>query len=258
MFFAAAAPAAERLAGDISFEGADVAFLGELHDNPEHHRNQAAWVQQMQPAALVFEMLTPELALKAGADRGDAADLAARLEWEARGWPDFALYHPIFLAAPDAAIFGGALPRAEVRRAMQEGAADVLGGAAPLFGLDRPLSEDELVRRKEGQSAAHCGMLEDAMLPGMVEAQRVRDAAIARAVIAALAETGGPVAVITGNGHARKDWGAPALLARARPDLAMLSIGQFETVQEDPAPYDHWTRAPAPARGDPCAALEAR
>lgn len=75
-------------------------------------------------------------------------------------------------------------------------------------------------------------------------------------MIAALAETGGPVAVITGNGHARLDWGAPALLAQARPDLSILSIGQLEDQAED-APFDVWTVSSAPERDDPCAAFSA-
>ena len=35
---------------------ADITVLGEIHDNPGHHANQAAIVKALQPAALVFEM----------------------------------------------------------------------------------------------------------------------------------------------------------------------------------------------------------
>jgi uncharacterized iron-regulated protein len=63
------------------------------------------------------------------------------------------------------------------------------------------------------------------------------------------------VAVITGNGHARRDWGVPALLRVARPDLRVIAVGQFEAVPEEPVPFDHW-RVTAPAeREDPCAAF---
>lgn len=44
------------------FDGADVVFLGELHDNPGHHARQAAYVAEIAPTALVFEMLTPDQA----------------------------------------------------------------------------------------------------------------------------------------------------------------------------------------------------
>ena len=34
--------------------------IGEVHDNPHHHRNQARAVAALKPGAIVFEMLTPE------------------------------------------------------------------------------------------------------------------------------------------------------------------------------------------------------
>ncbi len=64
--------------------------------------------------------------------------------------------------------------------------------------------------------------------PAWSQAQRLRDAALARAVVEAMAATGGPVAVITGNGHARRDQGMPAVLGRPHPTLRVLSIGQIE------------------------------
>ncbi len=235
---------------------ADVVILGEVHDNPVHHAHQARAVAALAPRALVFEMLTPRQALRVTPGlRGDAVALGRALEWEDSGWPDFALYHPIFEAAPEAAVFGGALPRDEVRRATDEGAAAVFGGAAPLFGLDLALPGDEAALRAEGQQAAHCDALPPDALPGMVEAQRLRDAAIARAVLAALEEAGPPVAVITGNGHARRDWGVPHALSVARPDLDVLAVGQFESEAGDAAAYDMWLVTDPVERADPCAAF---
>lgn len=241
--------------GDVGFGSADVVLMGELHDNPYHHGAQAEWVARMKPEAIVFEMLTPELALRAGQHRGNPAVLGAMLEWEERGWPDFAMYAPIFGAAPDAAIFGGGVPQGEARAAVAEGAAAVMGGAADVFGLSATLPEAELEARVEEQAQAHCGALPEDLLPGMVEAQRLRDAALARAVLAAMAETGGPVAVITGNGHARRDRGIPQALEAAGAGLDILSIGQFEDAPEDEPPFDLWTVTPAVDRGDPCAPL---
>ena len=40
---------------------ADIVVLGEIHDNPEHHRVQAEIVAALAPAALVFEMIPQEL-----------------------------------------------------------------------------------------------------------------------------------------------------------------------------------------------------
>lgn len=251
---AAAVPLDDR--GAARLGTADVAVLGERHDNPLHHNAQARLVAEIDPGALVFEMIPEALALTVTDEmRGDADRLAGHLDWKARGWPDFSMYWPIFAAAPDATLFGAELPRDEVDRAMDEGAADALGDWAALFGLDTVPDPAEQAGREAEMSVSHCGALPETLLPRMVEAQRMRDAALARAVLAAMAETGGPVAVITGNGHARKDWGMPALLAEAAPDLDVVVLGQFEAEPDSPQPYDFWTVAPPPDRGDPCAAF---
>lgn len=67
----------------------------------------------------------------------------------------------------------------------------------------------------------------------MVDIQRLRDAMLADAALEAVTQTGGPVIVITGTGHARNDWGAPYMLTQAQPDLRVLSVGQFELTPED-------------------------
>ncbi|MBV0913951.1 ChaN family lipoprotein [Anianabacter salinae] len=239
---------------------ADVYILGERHDNAVHHAHQAIAVEAVGAAALVFEMLTDVQALTVTPEmRRDPERLGTSLEWEASGWPDFEMYYPIFVAAPDAPIFGGAVPRDDVRRAVADGAAAVMGEAALVFGLDQPLPEAQQLLREAGQMSAHCDALPADMLPGMVEAQRLRDAAMARAVIAAVADTGGPVVLITGNGHARTDWGVPAALALAAPELSVVSIGQFEDRDEDTPydrwPYDRWIVTEPAARDDPCAAF---
>ncbi len=234
---------------------ADVVILGEVHDNPIHHANQAQAVAAIAPRALVFEMLTPAQVAAMPADRADAAEMAAALGWAANGWPDFAMYFPIFSAAPKARIYGADVPRDVVRAAVKHGAAAGFGADAARYGLLQPLPPADQTAREADQRDAHCGALPEHMLAGMVQAQRLRDAALARAVVLAIAETGGPVAVITGSGHARRDTGVPALLALAAPDLAVLTIGQVEADPGPDAPYDLWIVTPATPRDDPCAAL---
>lgn len=252
---AAAEITADRL-GDLR---ADVVILGEIHDNPVHHANQAQAVRHLAPKALVFEMLTPGQAAKVTPDlRGDAGALGAALGWEASGWPDFGMYHPIFMAAPEARIYGAAVPDADLPRAMQEGAAAVFGDKAGRFGLTEPLAPDDLAARVAEQDEAHCKAMPAAMLPGMVEVQRLRDAAFARTALQALADTGGPVAVITGSGHARTDTGLPAALRKAAPGISMVSLGQVERgegLATEALPYDFWIVTEPAERPDPCLAF---
>ena len=63
---------------------ADIVILGEVHDNPDAHLGQAAALSDLQPTAVVFEMLTAEEARVADANRDAIADA-----WEASGWSDF-------------------------------------------------------------------------------------------------------------------------------------------------------------------------
>ncbi len=235
-----------------------VVIAGEVHDNPAHHRVQADLVMQARPAALVFEMLTVAQAAAATSDMlGDRDALGAALEWDASGWPDFGLYYPIFAASGDARIYGALVPRDAARAAMQTGVAAAFGQGAADYGLTTPLPEDEQLQREADQQEAHCNALPDDLLPAMVDIQRLRDAALARATLQALDDTGGPVVVITGNGHARRDRGVPVYLARLRPDLPVFVLGQTEEgePQETGDLFDLILTAPPVDRPDPCEAF---
>lgn len=234
----------------------DIVILGEVHDNPAHHAEQAARVAALKPRALVFEMLTPDQAARLTPDLiADPEAMAEALGWASSGWPDFAMYHPIFAAAPEAAIFGALVPREAARAVLEGGLAESFGDGADAYGLTEPLPEAEQAAREALQLAAHCDALPEEMLPGMVAVQRLRDAVLARAVIRAMEETGGPVAVITGNGHARRDWGVPSYLARVAPDLEVFVLGQTEEGAPLQGGFDEVVSAPAVARPDPCAAF---
>lgn len=245
------------LADGGPLDGRDVVFLGEQHDNAEHHLRQAQLVEQISPTALVLEMLTPLQAAQITPElAGDETALEAALDWNASGWPDFAMYYPIFAAAPDAAWYGAALDREAAQAVMSDGAPQVFGPDAVNYGLDRDLAPDQQAARLALQKAAHCDMMPEEMLPVMVEIQRVRDALLARAAAQALEETGGPVVVITGNGHARRDWGAPALLALARPGVSIAALGQGEEAFGAPdGVFDVVELTGNVDRGDPCAAF---
>lgn len=235
---------------------ADIVILGEVHDNPDHHANQAAAVSVVRPAALVFEMLTPDqAALVTPANRADAEALAEALDWEASGWADFGMYHPIFSAAPDAVIFGAALPRHEARALHGQSADAAFGADAARFGLDHPLDAADQARREAEQFAAHCDAIPAEMLPGMVQIQRLRDARLAQVALEAFETAGGPVVVITGTGHARTDQGIPRKLEHAAPGVAVLSIGQLEFAPEGDPPFDLWIITDPVDRPDPCDAF---
>lgn len=232
--------------------GADVIILGEVHDNKRHHQVQAELVAALQPRAVVWEMITQEQAEALTPQiLQNPAETARVLEWEASGWPDFTLYAPVFKRAARAMQFGALVPRAQSKEALQVGVANHFGAQAQQFGLDQPLPVAEQATREAEQMANHCNALPDHVLPMLVDVQRLRDASLAAAAKRALEQTGGPVVVITGNGHARLDRGLAVYLQRALPGVVIRALGQMEegAIQGQ---FDVVLSAPAVQRPDPC------
>jgi uncharacterized iron-regulated protein len=264
---ASLAAAGEARSGEISELDAfieqardrDVVVLGEVHDNPVHHANQARIVAALEPAALVFEMIPQDREAEVNDLRAEGASrdaIAEVLRWAESGWPDFAFYARVLEAAPDARVFGAGQPAAEVRLAAAAGAAEPFGPDAATYGLDAPLAPAEQAARERLQAAAHCDAVPPDMLAGMVEAQRFRDAGLADAALWARTMTGGgQVVVITGNGHADRSRGMAEPLRAAAPELSLITLGQLEAEPDPPPPFHHYLVTGAPERDDPCAPL---
>jgi uncharacterized iron-regulated protein len=245
---------------------AQVVFLGERHDNPDHHALQAHVLGRLIDAgrrpALVFEMIDQdqEDALEAWRRTGaDLATLERTLHWDERGWPSFSWYAPLFEAAVahDLPILPGNPPRVLVR--------DIARGKAPdavaALGLDRPLPKAAEKGLLDALRDGHCGMVPETALPAIALAQRAKDATMALAVTRALAEGADGVVVITGSEHARLDRGIPLAL-EAAPGI--LSIA-FTEAPSGPTPppkelgaHDLLWFTPGVDRGDPCVGLEDR
>ncbi|MBY6057591.1 ChaN family lipoprotein [Leisingera daeponensis] len=239
-----------------ALRGADVVILGEVHDNAVHHLRQAALLSALEPKAVVWEMLTAEQAAKLEPGTlADAEQTESLFDWAASGWPEFTLYAPVFAAAKGARQYGALVLREQATEAMEQGAAAFFGATASArFGLDQPLPEEEQAVREADQLDNHCNAMPQEMLPVLVDFQRLRDASLAAAADKALTETGGPVAVITGNGHARTDRGIAVYLAMARPDADIRSLGQSEDGQISGV-FDLVLDAQAAERPDPCLAF---
>lgn len=236
-------------------QSADVVILGEIHDNPRHHGVQTEAIEVIDPSAVVWEMVTEEgaqrLAQKAVSD---PEELGRILQWAETGWPPLSMYYPVFQAS-NAPVYGAMVPRAAARAAMERGAATALGADAARYGLTVPLPPQEQAAREADQLAAHCDALPAEALPQLVAIQRLRDAVLTRAILQAVEDTDGPVAVITGNGHARKDRGIPTFLSRLRPGLKVFVLGQSEdgVINGD---FDAVIDSPSIDREDPCKAFE--
>lgn len=236
-------------------QAADVYLLGEIHDNPAHHQQQAQRITDIAPTAVIFEMLDTDQAHAIAALPVRTPQAIQDVSgWDKSGWPDFDIYAPIFHALNDAAILGAAVPRDQARAAFEHGVVSAFDGDASLFGLDRPLPQDEQTAREGYQLAAHCDALPAEMLPMMVNIQRLRDATLALRITQAIQDYGPPVVVITGNGHARRNWGIAQYLAHTGWDI--FALGQGEADRPPDGTFDAIVFTDPIQRDDPCAAFE--
>jgi uncharacterized iron-regulated protein len=255
---------------------AEVVYLGETHDEPRHHAIQAAVVEALVAAgarpAVALEMLSVRdqgRLDQALAGPRDAAEVGRQLDWERRGWPDFAMYWPILDTARRARlpVVAADLDPALTRRIAREGRAAAGVEAAGLGSLlpADPGREAAIARTIRD---AHCGLLPAARLPAMVESWHARNVTLARSIARALDAAPGPadprVVVVIGRGH-QAPGGLPAQLAALRPgtrqlavDLIDVSPGEsVETAVREAAGDLVWL-TPGRARRDPCASLRVR
>lgn len=241
----------------------DAVLLGEVHDNAEAHNAQGALVRLLQPKGLAVEMIQTgvEDGLNAYFESGGSPEnIGKKVKWDESGWPAWSMYAPVFRYWTPGVLTGAALPRSEVRRSMTDGAASIPLEPSMKDLLEAPLSEAAQASIEAEMVESHCGHLPKEMAPGMVQAQRLRDASQAAAILRAHKASGGMVALIAGNGHTRKDRGAGTYL----PDeMSVASVGILEAdidiapedITTSELPYDFaWFVAPA-EREDPCAAL---
>lgn len=247
---------------------ADVVYLGEKHDNADHHRLQAyvieALVKRGARPSLVLEMVDEDEQAKLDAlsTATDTAQIREGLAWSTRGWPAFELYEPIFRQAllHRLPIVAGNAPKATIKQIAFAGhdphAAPLEPAQLARFGLDVPLPASAQASLDADLVEAHCGMLPASAVSPMALAQRARDFTLAKHARGGLRSGPGPRSVvIAGAGHARTDRGAPYHAHRADPSLRQLSVAFAEVsskTDDAPAPYDMIWFTPVANEDDHC------
>ena len=215
---------------------ADFVLLGERHDNPDHHVLQGELLRSLiavgRRPAVGFEMLGLDdasmIARHLAAAPNDAAGLGRAVNWDQRGWPDWAMYQPIAEAALQAKlrIIATNLPLTTARRMSRDGLAVLEPRVIRELGLAQPPPEPVFASMVADIRDAHCGYAPEKSLKAMVDVQRARDAQMAHSLIAA-GEPGGAI-LVAGAGHVRNDYGIPVYLRQKTPDKRVISIAFVE------------------------------
>jgi len=257
------ARAATRVMGETvvaRLEAARHRLIGEIHDNPDHHRIQAWLVGAMHrtggSGTVVFEHIRADQAgalaqfvASPAADRSTAR-LFDLLDWDKSGWPPRALFQPLFAAVLDKglSIVPGDAARTSVRSVARQGASALDAPEQARLALAEGLPELEQAALLDELEASHCGLMPRTAFGGMALAQRYRDAHLARAMVDAAAV--GPVILIAGNGHVHAGRGVPWHLARMTPDAAIVTVALIEVMD---GKTDAAAAVPKDAAGNPAA-----
>ncbi len=255
---------------------AGLLFLGEIHDNPDQHRLQARLVRTLTAAdrrpILAFEMLdtSQQEAVDAARARSprDPNAIAEAVGWKKSGWPDFAIYRPIFEAGAQAnlTILAANLSRKDGKEIVSKGDEAVPPELRAMLAREEPISDEVMRALREEMREAHCGHLPEKLLDPMVLAQRARDARMAERLLNAAGPQG--AILITGVGHVRRDRGVPAHVARQEPERRIVAVAMLEASEghilpgayaeefgPGELPFDFVLWTPRAEREDPCEGL---
>jgi uncharacterized iron-regulated protein len=211
-------------------------LLGERHDNPDHHLLQAEVLRSLiavgRRPVVGFEMFgiddASAIANHLAVAPNDAAGLGKAVNWNKRGWPDWAMYQPIAEAALAAKlrIVATNLPLRAATRMRSDGVAALEPSVVRELGLDQPLSKSMFATMAADLRDSHCGFGSEESVKAMVGVQRARDAQMAQSLIAA-GDPDGAV-LVAGAGHVRNDYGIPVYLTEKAANKRVVSIAFLE------------------------------
>jgi len=236
-----------------AMEGRRIVILGEVHDNGTQHALRLAALRLVIAGgarpAIAFEQFDRERQADIDRARRERPGDAAYLIGQAGGAPswNWDFYRPFVQLALDTGlpIVAANLSRDEAMK--------VATGAVPM----KPPPADALVSRHEAPIAkGHCDLLPASTLPAMARAQIARDRALAAAIRPHAARG---VVLLTGNGHARTDIGAPIWLEPAeRAESVSIALLERGDDASDAGAFDIVFVTEPVDRPDPCVALRQR
>ncbi len=231
----------------------DVVLLGELHDNPRHHALRGQLISRI--AGVRTTVVAEHLPAPSKVVLGERllADLeAGGFSAEGWGWP---LHQSLFdrIRSLGLPVVGGNLPKGFSKQLMMKGEGALM---PPLDQAYRQsaLTADAMRKLDADLVSGHCGKLPERYLAPMRLVQRATDISMANALL-----DNRPSVLVAGNGHVRKDYGVPQVIAAVAPQLRQISVGFLERSIDSPeliqslaGQYDLVWITERAERKDPC------
>ena len=252
---------------------ADYLLLGELHDNPVHHRHQAWVINQLalagRDAGIAYEMIYREQGNRlAGIEITSADELIEILNQTQTGWDYENQYRPLFVETLAAGypIVAANLDRKKLMEVLSQSEDRLPQGYRHILD-NTPFSDVQRSDLLDEINTSHCNLLDESTASMMIQGQRIRDAVLTESLLS----IDEPVKVmIAGLGHVRNDRGVPLYLEKNLETPAdILAIGMIEVDPEktepaayaeawnsDKLPFDIVIFTPKVDHGDLCGELE--
>lgn len=202
-------------------------FVGEKHDNPEHHQLEQRLIQerfktqkQTQQGRVVFEMLdsSHDAAIAKLQPTDTLEQMKTTLNWPAKGGWDWAAYSLSFQEAlKNSALAAGNIDRPFITSVYKNGEKNFVD--VPRFSTALNPPEPLKSYLLDQIFASHCGMQSRETLTPMLHIQLAKDASMA----SAMAETSAAM-LIAGGEHVRAETGAPWHLRKKIADAEVMVI----------------------------------
>jgi uncharacterized iron-regulated protein len=215
---------------------ADILLLGEVHDNPIHHKLQAEVIQNLQTdqrgLTVYFEHIATDkqdiLTQFNSRKLTDLDQLKTALEWDKSGWPPFDMFRPLFDSAQikRAEIRAALFPRSKVKSVYAEGMKAAIDEVQLKSKKLDELPGAEREKLLEDIVSSHCGMFTKEKAGPMGQVQMAKDAFMAIQLTGALQSSRS--VLIAGNGHTRTDYGVPLYLKKLSPQSKIVSVAHVE------------------------------
>ncbi len=229
---------------------AQFVLLGEIHTNADHHLWQAEFLKKIGetptlPLRLVVEMIPTSLGnvfksfkLDHKTPRNQLPALGKSLKWEKRGWGKWSMYQPIFKTALalNAIVMPGNIDRADTKRIGRKGMKAITQSEKSNWSLDVAYSKSQTLVIDDLLFESHCKLVPKQALSPMRLVQRVRDGAMAGAM---LAKPNSTAVLIAGNGHIRNDIAVPRILRAKAPNAKTITVSFTEVRPDYKMPQDY-------------------
>jgi uncharacterized iron-regulated protein len=209
-----------------SLASKDVVFIGEIHDNPDHHLIQIQILQALLSRWGSNVAIGMEFFPRPVQDKLDRyvkgawteSEFLAAVDWENLWGYDYHLYRPLMLAAREKSIRVLAInaPSGIVRKVAREGLAALTDNERAQIARDIDLGNEahrEFLRKAYSEHA-HSDLKS---FENFYAAQAVWEETMAETISSHLKAKGGKMIVFTGNGHILHKFGIPDRMRRRIP-----------------------------------------